>query len=229
MNAFQNMPAENSKKIQDSKCFPTSPTKRVCSHCGAELDDDNLFCIECGAKIEPLVQEMAQNRAQEIAANKETSNDEIPSDRMASILETTKIKAGEIPSELKRLSPLAEAPLSDTRAISLSAPQKKSLSPGSYVYNGQNMTQYLFINDIRGNMVSAFVKTNFTNLSYSTEFYEGTFSNGELKLHIINSDLHPIHGLSIKLSENFTGTVGENSISGSFTGEFSNSVIFRKC
>ena len=229
MNAFQNMPAENSKKIQDSKCFPTSPTKRVCSHCGAELDDDNLFCIECGAKIEPLVQEMAQNRAQEIAANKETSNDEIPSDRMASIFETTKIKAGEIPSELKKLNPLAEAPLSNTRAISLSAPQKKSLSPGSYVYNGQNMTQYLFINEIRGNIVSAFVKTNFTNLSYSTEFYEGTIIEDKIRLHIVNSDLHPAAGFSIRLSEHFDGTVREKSISGNFTGEFSSSAIFIKC
>ena len=229
MNAFQNAVTENSEISQNAKCFPSGPTKRVCARCGAELDDDNLFCIECGSKIEPLIQETAQSRAQEITANSESPAEEISPDRMASILETTKIKAGEIPNELRILSPLVGAPLSDTRTISLSAPQKKSLSPGTYVYNGQNMTQYLFINDISGNIVSASVKTNFDNLSYSTEFYEGYFSNGQLNLHIVSSDLHPVPGLSIRLSENFTGTVRENSISGNFTGEFSNSVIFRKC
>ena len=34
---------------------------------------------------------------------------------------------------------------------------------------------------------------------------------------------------SIKISENFDGTVGEDAIFGSFSGQFSKSVVFRKC
>jgi len=39
---------------------------------------------------------------------------------------------------------------------------------------------------------------------------------------------HTVHH-AIKLSEHFDGTVGEDAISGAFTGDFSKSVVFRKC
>lgn len=59
---------------------------------------------------------------------------------------------------------------------------------------------------------------------------------------IVDSDLHPLPDVmqfsfgtisrvhhSIKLSEHFDGTVGGDAIFGSFSGQFSKSVVFRKC
>ena len=59
---------------------------------------------------------------------------------------------------------------------------------------------------------------------------------------IVDSDLHPLPDVmqfsfgtisrvhhSIKFSEHFDGTVGGDAIFGSFSGQFSKSVVFRKC
>lgn len=42
--------AKNDWEMQPQATAPnvTQITKRVCPHCGAEVDDDQLFCIECG-------------------------------------------------------------------------------------------------------------------------------------------------------------------------------------
>ena len=119
---------------------------------------------------------------------------------------------------------------------------KKSALLGHYVHKASDMTQYLVIESIQGNCVKASIKTIFDNGSYATEFYEGTLSGDSLHLQITDSDLHPfpdemkvlsdavytVHH-SIMLSENFDGTVGEDAIFGSFSGQFSKSVVFRKC
>ena len=30
------------------------PQKKICPHCGAEIDDDSIFCAECGAKLDAV-------------------------------------------------------------------------------------------------------------------------------------------------------------------------------
>lgn len=46
-------PSENGWAEQTEEAVPSAPqtTKRVCPHCGAEVDDDQLFCIECGNRL----------------------------------------------------------------------------------------------------------------------------------------------------------------------------------
>lgn len=185
---------------KQDKLRPDTGAPRFCIYCGAPLEDGDVFCCECGSRIET-------------EASKIVPAAEISSDRMASIMETQQIKAGIITDKFRKSKFLERT---------------KTLLPGYYVYEGQYMTQHLSIDEVQGNSVRATVKTNFRNLSYSTEFYEGSFSDGRLVLHITTSDLHPITGFSIMLSEGFTGEVVENSISGIFTGEFSNSVVFKK-
>lgn len=191
-----------------------------CSNCGSPLESDDVFCSECGAPIDYEEKEEANNNSEAI---------EISSDRMASITETSKIKSGEISNNFKNLRLFDKNRETAERAITLTETQNKTLKTGFYVYRGNNMIQYLSIDNIQGNFVKAAVRTNFTNLSYSTEFYEGTIIEDKIRLHIVNSDLHPAAGFSIRLSEHFDGTVREKSISGNFTGEFSSSAIFIKC
>lgn len=191
-----------------------------CSNCGSPLESDDVFCSECGAPIDYEEKEEANNNSEAI---------EISSDRMASITETSKIKSGEISNNFKNLRLFDKNRETAERAITLTETQNKTLKTGFYVYRGNNMTQYLSIDNIQGNFVKASVRTNFSNLSYSTEFYEGTIIEDKIRLHIVNSDLHPAAGFSIRLSEHFDGTVKEKSISGNFTGEFSSSAIFIKC
>ena len=191
-----------------------------CSNCGAPLESDDVFCSECGAPIDYEEKEEDNNNSEAI---------EISSDRMASITETSKIKSGEISNNFKNLRLFDKNRETAERAITLTETQNKTLKTGFYVYRGNNMTQYLSIDNIYGNFVKASVRTNFSNLSYSAEFYEGTIIEDKIRLHIINSDLHPAAGFSIRLSEHFDGTVREKSISGNFTGEFSSSAIFIKC
>lgn len=210
--------SEKNRNVRAEKLRPDTGISRFCIHCGAPLEAGDVFCCECGTKIE--------NKA---VGEGCIENYRITSDRMASIIETSSIKAGEM-IEVPRKSEFIDGSLNTAiNKHTLKNHLEKMLLPGYYVYKGRNMTQYLSIDDVQGNTVRATVKTNFSNLSYCTEFYEGTFSDGRLVLHITDSDLHPISGLSIMLSEVFTGDVVENSISGKFTGEFSNSVVFKKC
>lgn len=213
----KDLDSEKYKSIKLGKLRSDNGTPRFCIHCGAPLEDGDIFCCECGTKIENEVIDK--------------DNREIPrisSDRMASIIETSKIKTGEVIEASRKSKDIDESLNKASNEQVLRKPLEKVLLPGYYVYKGKNMTQYLSIDDVHGNTVKATVKTNFSNLSYCTELYEGSFSDGRLILHIIASDLHPISGLSIRLSEDFTGDVVENTISGNFTGEFSNSVVFKK-
>ena len=211
---------------------------RFCTNCGSPLEADDLFCSECGSKIE---QEENAVTIEEDESPQEQAPAVISSDRMASILQTNRIKTGEMEDEFRK-----EHPLTDTTENALHAKKSsqigKTLQLGHYVHKTSSMTQYLIIESVQGNSVKASVKTNFTRGDYSTESYEGTLSGNDLHLHLVGSDLHPlpderhvsfgssrtIH-YSIKLSEQFDGIVSDDTISGSFVGQFSKFVVFRKC
>ena len=103
------------------------------------------------------------------------------------------------------------------------------------------MVQYLIIESIHNTNVKASVKTSFANGGYSTEFYEGSLLGEELHLHIVDSELHPppaemifsfdipkIVNYTIQLSEKFDGIITENEISGSFSGHYCKSLVFKK-
>ena len=225
---------EDSAKLEKTNNIHFSHTNdipRFCIHCGSPLEVGDVFCCECGSKIENTATADDTKKTEKGIENSNIAFiTKVPSDRMASILETSKVKSGEISNDYHK--PELALTRLFTKANTNKDVVKKTLDikqlHGYYIYKGLNMTQYLSIDDVQDNSIKATVKTNFTNLSFSTEFYEGSFSDGKIILHITHSDLHPIPGGSIKLSETFTGEIGENEILGNFTGEFSNSVVFKK-
>ena len=215
---------------------------RFCTNCGSPLEADDLFCSECGSKIE---QEENAVTIEEGESVQEQAPAIISSDRMASILETNRIKAGERTGEMKKfvLPDISDKSESKNLAVRQSATQKqKSSIVGHYVRMDAQMTQYLVIDAVQGTCVKASVKTIFSAGGFSTEFYEGTLTGDNLHLHMVDADMHPlpdeVHVLfgetrtvhhSIKRSEEFDGVFQNDTISGSFSGEFSTSASFRKC
>ena len=225
----------------------THTCSRFCTNCGSPLEADDFFCSECGNKIE--LDESTVNVASvakiedngtDNPSSEEHASVVISPDRLASILQTNRIKTGEeidesrrlhrLPGSLEKIGQVEKAKLKET-AVS-----------GYYVHEDSDMTQYLVIDTIQGNYIKASVKTLFANGGYSCEFYEGNLSGDDLHLHIVDSDLHPppdelvffsgsaqrIHHI-INLSENFDGIVNDKKIIGSFAGHFNKYVVFRKC
>lgn len=227
-----------SKELTSSKMqvFP-----RFCIDCGSPLELGDVFCSECGSKIEQI------ESVVEVEVNEENIVEKNPvhisSDRMASILQTNKIKSGDFSDEFTKpdLSLLING-IETEEQKAIKQLEEKAKILGYYIHRNSYMTQYLIIENIQNDNVKAAVKTTFSNGGYSTEFYEGTLSGNELHLHMVNSDLHPpateldFSENSIKpvryiiqVSENFDGIIYENTISGMFKGQFNNSVVFKKC
>lgn len=224
--------AENSPQKIDFTSSKLQSYSKFCTNCGSPLEAGDIFCSECGSKIEQDESVVSIEDDKEIAEKKSV---DISPDRMASILQTNKIKLGEIPDDFAKpdLSILIDG---------IEAKEQKAKILGYYVYKNSYMTQYLVIESIQEKIITASVKTTYLKGGYSTEFYTGTLSGKELHLRMIDSDLHPppselqfsfncvkpVHYM-IKISEKFDGIVEENEISGSFSGHFSDFVVFRKC
>lgn len=237
--------SENKKvQLSESNTKENSSSKmqvfqKYCIECGSPLELGDVFCSECGSKIQQ--EEVVSIEKEESIIEEKTVS--ISSDRMASILQTKKLKAGELSEDFIKpnLSCLING-IETEEQKSIKQLEEKTKLLGYYIHRNSYMTQYLIIENIQNDNVKASVKTTFSNGGYSTEFYEGTLSGNELHLHMVDSDLHPptseldFSDNSIKpiryviqVSENFDGIVNENTISGMFKGQFNNSVVFKKC
>lgn len=237
--------SENKKvQLSESKTKEITSSKmqvfpKYCIECGSPLELGDVFCSECGSKIQQ--EEVVLIEKEESIIEEKTVS--ISSDRIASILQTNKLKAGELSEDFIKpdLSLLING-IETEEQKSIKQLEEKTKLLGYYIHTNSYMTQYLIIENIQNDNVKASVKTTFSNGGYSTEFYEGTLSGNELHLHMVDSDLHPpateldFSGNSIKpiryviqVSENFDGIVNENTISGMFKGQFNNSVVFKKC
>ena len=232
----QSSQSKTSSQKKDEFSPKRQKITRFCTNCGAPLEADDLFCSECGGKIEEEETAIAIEKDEEKAFAPKEAPVTISSDRMASILESQELKKGRIPDSLKKKEAPALAEKKSLPAV------KNSKLCGNYVSNDSYMTQYLTISSIQGNNIKAFIKTIFNNGGYSTEFYEGSLNDNQLHLHMVDSDLHPppddfipflgesntVHH-TIRTSENFDGIIGDNTITGSYAGQFSKAVTFKKC
>ena len=233
----------SSEKSQFSKLEKSSNKEiiiKYCTNCGHQLESDDIFCDECGSKIEQVESVI-------IAETEEKNIEEHPlsisSDRRTSILQTNKIKSGEIEEEQRKTAISAMSIVTETKDVKAKKElEEKAKLLGYYVYKDSYMTQYLVIEEIQENTAKAFVKTTFSIGGYSTEFYEGTIFDDEIHLHLVDSDLHPPTGgmqffmntpkvlnYTIQVSENFDGRIDDKEIAGLFTGHFTKSLIFKKC
>ncbi len=230
----------NAEFLKSENSIQKQSSVRFCTNCGKPLEEGDVFCDECGNKIEQEENSIIIEEDSQIFEQKPI---EISSDRMASIIQTNKIKSGETDVDFINSTLSTISAVTETKEIKV----KKELEElakllGYYVYRDSYMTQYLIIEQIDGNNVKASVKTTFSNGGYSTEFYEGTLSGDKIYLTMYDADLHPpsaeiqftfnipkIINFKIETSEKFNGTINENQISGSFSGHFCKSLVFKKC
>lgn len=230
---------KNSQK-KDLISSKLQPYAKFCTNCGHQLEADDLFCDECGTKIEQVESVI-------IAETEEKNIEEHPlsisSDRMASILETNKIKSGEIEEEQRKTAISAISIVTETKDVKAKKElEEKAKLLGYYVHKNSYMTQYLIIENIEGKNVFATIRTTFEKGGYSTEFYQGLLNNNEIHLHLVDSDLHPPptelkfldNGIipvnyTIYTSEQFDGVIDDEKISGAFKGHYSKTVVFKKC
>lgn len=241
---FQTQFLEEEKRLFSQRKNQNILNKQVkfCIHCGSPLEDEDVFCVECGEKIENDYEEESLKKSDEkIVAPK------ISSDRMASILSTkvhalsqiSATDAEQVSNESKKIKEYFDSKEKQSQELREIITEKTPLKLGYYVFKDKEKIQYLIINSITGTTVSASVKTTFTSGSYSTENYIGTITGSHLTLDICGSDLHPLPdrirttstsilrvSQTIGIAESFSGTVLNDQISGSFSGEFSQDVVF---
>lgn len=246
-------PVEATERKQNPQ-FNNIRTERpkFCIHCGARLEDENDFCTECGAKIEAEVFESEEN-AENCENQSESTKQKYPvpaisSDRMASIAETTARKFGAKADEFKKLQQTSQTEKGLT-IQSKTASSKNKLINAMYVHKDSQKTMYLEIQNVNGKNVRASIKTLFSNGGYATEIYMGTIDGDEISLTISDYDLHPLpketqtsySETSTKISvhtrttthnilvgTSFSGIVTEDTISGTFSGEFTGFCVFRR-
>lgn len=230
---------KNSQK-KDLISSKLQPYAKFCTNCGHQLEADDLFCDECGTKIEQVESVIIEETKEK---NIEKNPVNISSDRMASILETNKIKSGDFSDEFTKpdLSLLINGIETEEQKTIKQLEEKNKLL-GYYVHKNSYMTQYLIIENIEGKNVFATIRTTFENGGYSTEFYQGLLNNNEIHLSMVDSDLHPPptelkfldNGIipvnyTIYTSEQFDGIIDDEKISGAFKGHYSKTVVFKKC
>ena len=232
--------SENLQYENKNSLLCTQNSVRFCTNCGSKLELGDVFCDECGSKIEQDENLVILEEDNKIF---EKNPIEISSDRMASIIQTNKMKQGEVDEDFIESTLSAISSVTETKEVKIQKElEEKAKLLGYYVFKDSFMTQYLIIENINGNNVKASVKTTFTNGGYSTEFYEGVLFGDELHLNIVDYDLHPptaemqfyfntpkIVNYTIQLSEKFDGIINKNEITGSFSGHFSKSLVFKKC
>ena len=242
--SFQSQFLEEEKRLFSQRKNQNILNKQVkfCIHCGSPLEDEDVFCVECGEKIENDYEEELLKKSDE-----KKVAPKISSDRMASILSTkvhalsqiSATDAEQVSNESKKIKEYFNSKEKESQELREIITEKTPLKLGYYVFKDKEKIQYLIINSITGTTVSASVKTTFTSGSYSTENYIGTITGSHLTLDICSSDLHPLPdrirttstsilrvSQTIGIAESFSGTVLNDQISGSFSGEFSQDVVF---
>ena len=179
---------------------------RFCTECGARLDEHDLFCTECGAKVDVELGGISGGASACPA---------VSSDRMASILETAKIKQGKITDEMR------------------SALHKRRT--GDYVFRGAGITMHLMFDEIAGESIHATMKADMSDGSSCTVTYSGTIHGDDFSMHVTGKNLHPapkrITRESGSLEEETTVINVTQHVSGSFVddGVTALGTLFRRC
>lgn len=214
---------------------------KFCINCGTVLNEGDIFCTECGKKIEEEI-----NEPEEIFVPEQKFEEKrISSDRMNSILQTKMHTQGTFDENVKEIVSKNfdsfNTKLSEKRVDYIS--KNKKNYQGIYVYKDNEKTMYLQINEYFGNNITATIKSLFTDGGFSTECYDGTISNGNIVLSLSNYDLHPLPPRketkfsrifvntrtitsTIFTSESFIGKITEDSITGIFNGDYKAQVVF---
>ncbi|MBQ0051641.1 MAG: zinc ribbon domain-containing protein [Treponema sp.] len=189
-----------------------SSVVRFCTNCGSRLEEGDLFCVECGAKVEAEYE--AENASEEFASlNEKTENSaeiekatiKISPDRLNAITEGRKEYKSSFRNDLKNFTgediiskvvPLWNTTEKNSKNLEIQKEfeEKKDKNKrllGYYVHKDSRMTEYIVIKHIEGNQVSGIISDRFTNGGYGTEYFSGTLNDELLNLRIVSTDLHP--------------------------------------
>lgn len=201
---------ETSKQFKTQNINITEHKKiRFCQNCGSKLDDRDLFCTECGEKVE-IVQNIEQEPKTE-----EQPKVQISKDRMNAILNAREDLKSTFSDDVKRLT---KDNKSSIKELSISQNQKISQNDnrtGFYIHKDSIKTEYLIIESIEGNSVTGKIRDSFHETNgYGNEFFSGTIIDNSIEINRIQRqntncifiwDLH------------FSGAISDNTISGTWT------------
>lgn len=233
-----------SKEQEDNEVIELSEI--FCTNCGAKLPEGSFFCDECGTKVESEEETSANTeKVNEPAENLTSKKIEISKDRMNAIKYgrdnfkptfSRDFKLFNRENEKKELALTKEKTESEKRKIL-----------GYYTRTDKELTEYIVIENVNGTSISGYVNLQFYDSSYGKHFFEGEISGDNLSIKIINSDLHPlpdqrevskdgdfftttITKTTIKQRYNFSGTIDEGTIAGTWTGDrLEKFTVYKKC
>lgn len=198
------------KKSQEAN-FPgniknTKP--RICKKCGATLDEGNLFCIQCGWKID-----FSTNETQEKTKDEPQTKIKINSDWLNAARRQQKTG---IEEEVKKNREELQNLKGNEQTIKSNISKSSS---GYFIHKDEEKTEYLIIKNISNGIISGEIRTVFHDSSFANEQFEGVLNENSISFHITQNDLHPSIGHVIVSDCFFSGTIDEDKIAGTMQRE----------
>lgn len=224
-----------------------SQNQRFCKICGAALGEGDLFCIQCGWKIDfsdensnqkeekPKIKISsdwlnAAKRQQQNGLEEELKNRRIELEKFKPKNEKQEKGSSKNSSSLSedRMS-LSESKMSLSgliRQSSIHDFQNQTSGAKYFVHKDSEKTEYLIIKSVSGNTISGEIKTLFRDSSFANECFEGILQGNSLSFRVIQKDLHPAPGYRILADISFSGIIDENEDKIAGTIERENGSLF---
>lgn len=183
---------------------------KVCRNCGASLEENNLFCTECGTKIEVennhILSKEVEKKSHDVSSSINLDRLNAAKKQSINTILESKQKFG-VPSA-RKLEAIKTLKLVENDII------------GLYVDEDSNWKQYLSIENISGNHLSGVVNTRFYEC-YTVETFTGTLKGKDLKLTVTDWDFHNAekNGKKLRKYYSFSGVLEDDKISGTWEME----------
>lgn len=199
-----------------------SQNQRFCKICGAPLDEGDLFCIQCGWKID--FSDENSNQKEEKPKIKISSDWLNAAKRQQQNGLEEELKNRRI--ELEKFKPKNEKQGIDEKSSLPALSQNQTSGAKYFVHKDSEKTEYLIIKSVSANAISGEITTLFRDSSFANECFEGTLQGNSLSFRVIQKDLHPAPGYRIIADISFSGIIDENEDKIAGTIERENGSIF---
>lgn len=205
---------------------------KVCRNCGASLEENNLFCTECGTKIEVennhILSKDVEKKSHDVSSS--INLDRLNAAKRQSINTILVSKQKFVVPSARKLEAIKTLKLVENDII------------GLYVHEYSNWVGYLSIENISGNHLSGVLNTRFKEGSnYTVETFTGTLKGKDLKLTVTDWDFHNAEKNRMRIIENgdsayivkhklvkyysFSGVLEDDKIAGTWETEDGSSFI----
>lgn len=184
-----------------------SQNQQFCKICGAPLDEGDLFCIQCGRKIDFSDEEKNSNQ------DEQKSEIKISSDWLNAAKRQQKIGLEEKLKNHRKEFEKFKSKNDETKSLSVLSKYQSS-DAKYFVYKDEKKTEYLIIKSVSGSKISGEIRTVFNNSGFANERFEGTIQGDSLSFHIVQKDFHPLPGEKIIADISFSGIIENDKIAG---------------